>query len=171
MSNVYMIQLKLYQTDIHAVVLNHCINHLAIVFFLLDHWLVADSLDSKVYEKICFLHRLFLPVLSSVWWRAASTCCRVPGWCHDPQSHLGEAYAARCRSAAGVHHQPTEVCRCRWRRLQLLHPVVIPRPKENEMQQFLADYFCRFIPNFVELTSPLTNLTQKNASKSYRSMI
>lgn len=171
-----MIQLKLYQTDIHEVVLNHYINHLAIVFFfffLLDHWLAADSLDSNVYEKICFLHPLFLPILSSVWWRAASTCCRVPGWCHDPQWHLGEAYAARCRSAAGVHHQPKEVCRCRWRRLQLLHPVLIPRPKKNEMQQFLglADYFCRFIPNFVELTSPLTNLTQKSASESYQSMI
>lgn len=64
-----MIQLKLYQTDIHEVVLNHYINHLAIVFFfffLLDHWLAADSLDSNVYEKICFLHPLFLPILSSV---------------------------------------------------------------------------------------------------------
>lgn len=45
--------------------------------------------------------------------------------------------------------------------------------KKKEMQQFLglADYFCRFIPNFVELTSPLTNLTQKSASESYQSMI
>ena len=42
-----------------------------------------------------------------------------------------------------------------------------PRPKtKKEVRRFLglAGYYRRFIPNFAELTSPLTDLTQKGAS-------
>ncbi len=45
-------------------------------------------------------------------------------------------------------------------------PVVCPSPKtKKEVRQFLglAGYYRRFIPNYSELTSPLTDLTKKEA--------